>query len=55
LLRHPTSPTSLPQPTPSDLENSVVVSTTLDNTWFADFNRLTVVPESLQASERQLL
>ncbi len=41
--------------TPSDVDNAVAVATTLDDTWFADFNRLTEVPVHLQRSERRLL
>jgi ribosomal protein S18 acetylase RimI-like enzyme len=35
--------------------NEVALSTELDDPWFDDFNRLTVTPEPLQASERSLL
>jgi N-acetylglutamate synthase len=38
-----------------ETDAAVGISTTLSEPWFADFNRLTVTPESLQASERRLL
>src|SRR5260370_15937452 len=37
------------------VDPSVALSTTLEDGWFADFNRLTLTPEVLQASERRLL
>ena len=38
-----------------EIDGAVAVSTRLTEQWFADFNRLTVTPESLQPSERRLL
>jgi len=38
-----------------ETDAAVAISTKLSEPWFADFNRLTVTPEPLQASERRLL
>jgi ribosomal protein S18 acetylase RimI-like enzyme len=42
-------------PASVEVNGAVALETTLSARWFADFNRLTATPESLQASERRLL
>ena len=39
----------------AEATEALVISTTLTEAWFSAFNRLTVTPERLQASERRLL
>lgn len=40
---------------PAAADAGVVISSSLTERWFADFNRLAATPEPLQASERRLL
>jgi N-acetylglutamate synthase len=39
----------------ADADTGIVLSSTLDEKWFADFNRLAVTPKALHGSERRLL
>src|SRR5207302_593542 len=39
----------------SDTDGDDALDTTLNDHWFGEFNRLTITPPSLQASERRLL